>query len=111
MNLYIVPPVGGKGGAPSKPRGRRRASICLTPAEAAALAASLQGLHRQFTWVQLAALCGVTTDTIHKVANGRTPGSPGLALRVAHVAGLNVERLLTPGPSAETHCPACKRAL
>jgi hypothetical protein len=107
--LYIVPPIGGKGEAPSKPR--RRGSICLTPVESDALTAAMKGLHREYTWVQLAALCGVTTYTLRAVASGRTPGSPGLALRVARVAGISIDRVLTPGPTGTTHCPTCKRPL
>jgi hypothetical protein len=111
MVLYIVPPIGGKGEAPSKPRGRRRASICLTGSEADALSAALKGLHKTYTWGQLAELCGVSALTIRCVANGRGNGSPGLALRVARVAGISIDRVLTPGPTGTTHCQTCKRPL
>jgi DNA-binding transcriptional regulator YdaS (Cro superfamily) len=107
MSLYIVPPDGGKGGAAPKPRGRRRASICLTPSESAALAAGLKALNAQYTWKKLAELVGVCVETLRFVGSGRKPGSPGLALRVARALNISVDRLLRPGPAQIATCRHC----
>jgi DNA-binding XRE family transcriptional regulator len=111
MTLYIVPPDGGKGGATPKPRGRRRASICLTPSESAALTAALKNLHQRYTWPQLAELAGVSEVTLQFVGNGRGPGSPGLALRIARALNISVDRLLRQGPAPIVSCPHCGGAL
>jgi hypothetical protein len=111
MSLYIVPPDGGNGGAPSKRRRSTRPSVTLNPDQASGLAATLKNLNRRHSWAVLAAEMGVSKDALRYAANGHTRGSPGLAVLVARVAGLSVERVLTPGPTGTSCCPNCGRPL
>lgn len=104
--VHLRPNLGKGSGAP---RGRH-GSVVLTRDESAALRAALKGLNRTRTWAEIAREIGVCRNTLRHVANGLTPGSAGLALRVARLAGLSLERILTPGPVSSTVCPTCGRS-
>ncbi|MGK4000240.1 hypothetical protein [Sorangium sp. So ce1024] len=67
-------------------------------------------MNRTRTWAEIAREIGVCRNTLRFVANGKTPGSAGLALRVARLAGLSLDRILTPGPVSSTACPTCGRS-
>ncbi|WP_437639403.1 hypothetical protein [Sorangium sp. So ce854] len=82
----------------------------MTRDESAALRAVLQNLNRTRTWAEIAREIGVCTNTVRHAGTGRSPGSAGLALRVARLAGLSIERILTPGPVSSTACPTCGRS-
>ncbi|WP_437757188.1 hypothetical protein [Sorangium sp. So ce1389] len=84
--------------------------MCLTREESAALRAVLQNLNRTRTWAQIAREIGVCTNTVRHAGTGRTPGSAGLALRVARLAGLGLDRILSPGPVSSAACPTCGRS-
>lgn len=105
--LHLRPKERKGSGAPNRHHG----SVCLTPTETAALRATLHGLHRDRTWVEIAREIGVCVNTLAQVANGRAPGSAGLALRVARLAGIGLDRVLTPGPAGTSCCPSCGRPL
>ncbi|WP_437877540.1 hypothetical protein [Sorangium sp. So ce513] len=105
--VHLRPKTGQGSGAPKG----RHGSVCLTREESAALRATLRNLNRTRTWAEIAREIGVCRNTLRHVANGLTPGSAGLALRVARLAGLGIERILTPGPvSGGAACPTCGRS-
>ncbi|MGK4000251.1 transcriptional regulator [Sorangium sp. So ce1024] len=85
--------------------------MVLTRDESAALRAALKNLNRELTWAEIAREIGVCRNTVRFVANGRTPGSAGLALRVARLAGLGLERILSPGPVDAGKCDRCGRPM
>ncbi|KYF75847.1 hypothetical protein BE17_23580 [Sorangium cellulosum] len=91
------------------PKGRH-GSVVLTRDESAALRAALKNLNRSRTWAEIAREIGVCSNTVRHVASGHTPGSAGLALRVARLAGLSLERVLVPGPVGPSVCPTCGRS-
>ncbi|WP_437324142.1 hypothetical protein [Sorangium sp. So ce381] len=107
MSVVHLRPNSGKGSG--APKGRH-GSVCLTRDESAALRAALKNLNRSRTWAELAREIGVCRNTLRSVANGWAPGSAGLALRVARLAGLGIERILTPGPVSSAACPTCGRS-
>ncbi|WP_437624909.1 hypothetical protein [Sorangium sp. So ce1151] len=104
--VHLRPNLGKGSGAPKG----RHGSVCLTREESAALRAVLQNLNRTRTWAQIAREIGVCTNTVRHAGTGRSPGSAGLALRVARLAGLGLDRILSPGPVSSTACPACGRS-
>ncbi|KYF69832.1 hypothetical protein BE15_23755 [Sorangium cellulosum] len=69
----------------------------------------LQNLNRTRTWAEIAREIGVCTNTVRHAGTGRTPGPAGLALRVARLAGLGFDRILSPGPVSSTACAPCER--
>ncbi|WP_434047149.1 MULTISPECIES: transcriptional regulator [Sorangium] len=85
--------------------------MCLTREESAALRAVLQNLNRTRTWAEIAREIGVCTNTVRHAGTGRSPGSAGLALRVARLAGLGLERILSPGPVDAGKCDRCGRPM
>ncbi|WP_434047136.1 MULTISPECIES: transcriptional regulator [Sorangium] len=107
MSVVQLRPNPGKGSG--APKGRH-GSVCLTREESAALRAALQNLNRTRTWAEIAREIGVCTNTVRHAGTGRSPGSAGLALRVARLAGLGLERILNPGPVSSMACPACGRS-
>ncbi|KYF62444.1 hypothetical protein BE11_21805 [Sorangium cellulosum] len=71
----------------------------------------LQNLNRTRTWAEIAREIGVCTNTVRHAGTGRTPGSAGLALRVARLAGLGLDRFLSPGPVDAGKCDRCGRPM
>lgn len=108
MTVIHLRPEKGKGSG--APKGRH-GSVCLTREESAALRAVLQNLNRTRTWAQIAREIGVCTNTVRHAGTGRTPGSAGLALRVARLAGLGLDRILSPGPVDAGKCDRCGRPM
>lgn len=67
----------------------------LTPAEQENVRAALAVLRRQYTLKELAQAMGIPHRSLtHMVATGRKP-TAGVALRVARVAGVSVEDVLS----------------
>lgn len=108
--VYLCPPPG-KETAPS-PYRASRPSVSLTPSERAGLRLTLKNLRAAHgSWAALARLFGVSEGTVRKVAHGRTRGSPGLVVLAARLAGVTIDRVITPGPVEPRRCPHCGRPL
>ena len=81
----------------------------LAGAEKQHLRATLHNLRRSFgTWGQLAAAVGVSVNVLTHAAADRTPrGSIALAYRVAKVASMSVESILSGTIATADRCPTC----
>ncbi len=113
MQLYLIPPEIGQGsGAPARRPYHRSPSLSLTPDETRRLRAALRGIKARLgTWRDVsAAMGGVNTRTLYRVACGAERGSPALVLLAARVAGTTVERLLSPGVVDAARCAHCGRS-
>jgi hypothetical protein len=95
-------------------RPRKRRAFELDAAEQANVKRSLRVLQARLGgWEAVARKLGCTADTIQKAAgNGAGRAyrpSVGLAVRVAQLAGLPVESLITGAWFKEQACPLCGR--
>lgn len=104
--LVIVRPSGGQEST-DPPKRRRCPVLSLTAEEASRLRAVLVHLRAQYGSLGcLAAVMGVSPDTLTDVLRRRSPGSPGLLLRAARAAGTTVDRIVAPLASVDV-CPHC----
>ena len=93
------------------PTVRRRPPAQLTREQRERVATTLRNLHRLHgPWKVVAGEMGFSVKTIMAVLSGRK-GSMALAVRVAELAHIPVERLLTGGISDATVCPHCGQKL
>jgi hypothetical protein len=109
--LRLVAPPGADGQDPPtrRKRGRRSPVLSLTTTERRHLAAALQNLRRTFgSWRAAADALGVPESSAKNAATGtKRNASPGLALRVARVAKVSVEVMLSGVMTLVGTCPTC----
>ena len=97
MPAFAHPPAGGQATDPPEPRERReRASaLRLTDAEAHAVKVALRKVAAaRGGYIALAVRIGIPSSTLYAAARPGNRPSPGLAIRLAAVAGVPVEVLL-----------------
>ncbi len=110
MSPLRLVPAPGQGADPSAaPKKKKRHAIPpLTPEESGRLRSAIRNLYKQFgsSWSCLAAVLDVSGSALKCIASGRHRGSAGVALRVARVAGISVEALLS-GLADAGKCSTC----
>ncbi len=106
--LRLVPPTG-QGTDPPAIRKKKRHKIPpLTPEESGRLRSAVRNLYKQFgsSWSCIAAVLDVSSAGLQDIARGRNRGSAAVAIRVARVAGISVEALLS-GLADASKCSTC----
>ncbi len=107
--LRLVPPPGQGTDPPATPRKKKRHAIPpLAPEESGRLRSAIRNLYKQFgsSWSCLAAVLDVSGSALKHIAGGRHRGSAAVALRVARMAGISVEALLS-GLADAGKCSTC----
>lgn len=103
----VAPP--GQGTDPLAVRKKKRHKIPpLTPEETGRLRSAVRNLYKQFgsSWSCIAAVLDVSAAGLQEIASGRNRGSAAVAIRVARVAGISVEALLS-GLADAGKCSTC----
>lgn len=97
--------------APTKRRAHSRERLDrLTPGQEANVIRAMRALHgRLGTWVKVARALQVSIKTVEKVLAGKDRTTPGWALRIAQIAGVTVDDVLTGAFPKAGACPACGR--
>ncbi len=108
-SLRLVPPPwqGADASAPKKKKKRHKIPP-LTPEETGRLRSAIRNLFKQFggSWSCIAAVLDVSSAGLQDIARGRNRGSAAVAIRVARVAGISVEALLS-GLADAGKCSTC----
>jgi len=92
--------------APSiRKRKSRNQVFALTPEQHANVKAAMRAL--RMTQAQIAAAAGCSTKAIEKAMSTKGRPAPGLAMRVAQLAQVTVEDVLSGAFPKAGHCPRC----
>jgi DNA-binding XRE family transcriptional regulator len=104
LRLVEAPKEGQEKRSSKKPRST---ALSLTPQESNRLRAAIRTLRRSHGgYAALAAVVGVEHETLSDIAKRKSPGSFGVAVLLARVAGITLEALLSPLKSVNV-CPTC----
>lgn len=109
LRLVHPTPVGQGADPPSRRKGCKSPSLSLTPEEGRRVRAALKNTAAAYGGLDvLAAVLGVSHGSLRAMAsNARRPLSGTLAIRLAKVAGVSVEAILTGALTAAGRCPTC----
>jgi DNA-binding XRE family transcriptional regulator len=84
----------------------------LSPDEVANVMAAMRVLRgRHGTWVEVARAMGLSKRTVVRFASGEAAPTAGMAIRVARLAGVSIDDVLSGEFAKPRMCPTCGREM